>query len=124
MGSLFKIERNEIKMKYAVNVTKKDIFNAKSGSKSVKDFLNVALTATGCFLVENEGVRKGTNEPCDIGYIVTNEGVLGFSSETCIKALEDFSEYLKEAISKKEKVEIMFTEHDGKNGKYYTFSLV
>lgn len=111
-------------MKYEVNVTKKDIFNAKSGSKSVKDFLDVALTATGCFLAENEGIRKGTNEPCDIGYIVTNEGVLGFSSETCIKALEDFSEYLKEAISKKEKVEIMFTEHDGKNGKYYTFSLV
>lgn len=111
-------------MKYEVNVTKKDIFNAKSGSKSVKDYIGVALTATGCFLAENEGVRKGTNEPCDIGYIVTNEGVLGFSSETCIKALEDFSEYLKEAISKKEKVEIMFSEHDGKNGKYYTFSLV
>lgn len=111
-------------MKYEVNVTKKDIFNAKSGSKSVKDYIGVALTATGCFLAENEGIRKGTNEPCDIGYIVTNEGVIGFSSETCIKTLEDFAEYLDEANSKKEKVEIMFTEHNGKNGKYFTFSIV
>lgn len=111
-------------MKYEENVTKKDIFNAKVGSKSVKDYIGVTLTATGCFLAENEGIRKGTNEPCDIGYIVTNEGVMGFSSETCIKALEDFAEYLKEANKNKEKVEIIFTEHDGKSGKYYTFSLV
>lgn len=111
-------------MKYAVNVSKKDIFNAKSGSKSVKDFLGVTLIATGCFLLENEGTRKGTNEPCDIGYIVTNEGVMGFSSETCNKVLGDFAEYLEEAISKNEAVEIMFSEHDGKNGKYLSFSIV
>lgn len=110
-------------MKFAINVTEKDIFNAKSGSKSVKDFLGVVLTATGCFLAENEGIRKGTNDPCDIGYIVTNEGVIGFSSETCIKALEDFSKYLEKANNKKEKVEIIFSQHDGKNGKYFTFSI-
>ena len=107
--------------KFNFNVTKKDIFNAKTASISVKDVLNETLTATGCFVAVNEGIRKGTGETCDIGYISTNRGVIGFSSEVAISAIEAFSEYLADV---NEPVEIKFTEHAGKNGNYYTFEIV
>lgn len=111
-------------MKNAVNVSKKDIFNAKSGSKSVKEVLGTELTVTGCFVQENEGIRKGTNDPCDIGYISTDAGVVGFSSETCLKAMDAFADYLAEAINDGEEVKIMFKENEGKNGEFYTIEIV
>lgn len=111
-------------MKNDVNVTKKDIFNAKSGSKSVKEVLGTELTVTGCFVLENEGIRKGTNDPCDIGYICTNAGVIGFSSETCLKAMDAFADYLADALNDGEEVKIMFKENEGKNGEFYTIEIV
>lgn len=111
-------------MKNSVNVTKKDIFNAKSGSKSVKEVLGTELTVTGCFVLENEGTRKGTNDPCDIGYICTDAGVIGFSSETCLKAMDAFADYLTEALNDGEEVKIMFKENEGKNGEFYTIEIV
>lgn len=111
-------------MKNAVNVSKKDIFNAKSGSKSVKEVLGTELTVTGCFVQENEGIRKGTNDPCDIGYICTDAGVVGFSSETCLKTMDAFADYLAEAINDGETVKIMFKENEGKNGEFYTIEIV
>ena len=111
-------------MKNDVNVTKKDIFNAKSGSKSVKEVLGTELTVTGCFVQENEGIRKGTNDPCDIGYICTDAGVIGFSSETCLKAMDAFADYLADALNDGEEVKIMFKENEGKNGEFYTIEIV
>lgn len=109
-----------------VNVTKKDIFNAKSGSISVKDIIGEELIATGAFIAKDEGVRKGSGEVCDIGYIVTDKGVVGFSSDVALKSLPDFIDYIKDECANEDfaGVPISFDEHDGKAGKFYTFSLI
>lgn len=109
-----------------VNVSKKDIFNAKSGSISVKDVLDDQLIATGAFIAKDEGVRKGSGEVCDIGYIVTDKGVVGFSSEVALKAMPDFIDYITDECASPDfaGVPISFDEHDGKAGKFYTFSLI
>ena len=109
-----------------VNVSKKDIFNAKSGSILVKDVLDEQLIATGAFIAKDEGVRKGSGEVCDIGYIVTDKGVVGFSSDVALKAMPDFIDYLTDECASPDfaGVPISFDEHDGKSGKFYTFSLI
>lgn len=109
-----------------VNVSKKDIFNAKSGSISVKDVLGEQLIATGAFIAADEGVRKGSGEVCDIGYIVTDKGVVGFSSDVALKSMPDFIDYLKDESVNPDfsGVHISFDEHEGKAGKFYTFSLI
>lgn len=104
------------------NATKKDIFNAKSASIAVRDILGETVNVTGCFVAVNEGVRKVTGEPCDIGYLITDRGVVGFSSEVALKAMESFAEYL--ADSAPESVSVVFTEHKGTNGMFYRFEIV
>lgn len=101
------------------NMTAKDIFNAKSSSKSVKDYVGVTLTATGCAVVDTTNAETG--EVKTVGYIATNEGVFGFTSGVLMNTMEDLSVYME---SVGEPVEIEFFENVSNAGKkFYTMEI-
>lgn len=102
------------------NMTAKDIFNAKSSSKSVKDYIGVTLTATGCAVVDTTDAETGKVKP--VGYIATNEGVFGFTSDVLMNTMEDLSEYME---SVGEPVDIEFHENTSNAGKkFYTMEIM
>ena len=102
------------------NMTAKDIFNAKSSSKSVKDYVGVTLTATGCAVVDTTNAETG--EVKSVGYIATSEGVFGFTSGVLMNTMEELSEYMKSAG---EPVEIQFHENTSNAGKkFYTLEIM
>ena len=102
------------------NMTAKDIFNAKSSSKSVKDYTDVTLTATGCAVVDT--TNSETGELKSVGYIATTEGVFGFTSNVLMNAMDDLSEYME---SVGEPVEIEFHESESRSGKkFFTMEIM
>ena len=102
------------------NMTAKDIFNAKSSSKSVKDYVGVTLTATGCAVVDTTNAETG--EIKSVGYIATNEGVFGFTSGVLMNTMGELSEYME---SVGEPVEIQFHENTSNAGKkFYTLEIM
>ena len=102
------------------NMTAKDIFNAKSSSKSVKDYVGVTLTATGCAVVDTTNAETGEVNP--VGYIATNEGVFGFTSGVLMNTMPELSEYMESAG---EPVEIQFHENTSNSGKkFYTLEIM
>ena len=96
------------------NMTAKDIFNAKSSSKSVKDYVGVILTATGCAVVDT--TNSETGEVKTVGYIATNEGVFGFTSDVLMNTMGELSEYMESAG---EPIEIEFHESESRSGKKF-----
>lgn len=112
--------RNEI------NMTKKDLINAKNSSKSVKAAITAGLVleVLGCCIAENAGTNK-SGEPCDVGYIKTTDGIYGFTSSVMINSLDDFADYLTDAQNDGEKVEIRFFTGNTKDGtEYYNFEIM
>ena len=102
------------------NMTAKDIFNAKSSSKRVKDYVGVILTATGCAVVDTTNSKTG--EVKSVGYIATNEGVFGFTSGVLMNTMNELSEYMESAG---EPVEIQFHENTSNGGKeFYTLEIM
>ena len=102
------------------NMTAKDIFNAKSSSKSVKDYVGVTLTATGCAVVDTTNAETG--EVKSVGYIATNEGVFGFTSNVLMNTMDDLSENRESAD---EPVEIQFHESTSNAGKkFFTLEIM
>ena len=102
------------------NMTAKDIFNAKSSSKSVKEYVGVTLTATGCAVVDT--TNSETGEVKSVGYIATNEGVFGFTSGVLMNAMPELSEYMESAG---EPVTIQFHENTSNAGKkFYTLEII
>ena len=113
-------------MNINVNMTKKDLFNAKNCSISINDAIDhgEALNVFGCAVLENSGTDKQGN-PCDVGYIATNIGVVGFTSDVCLKAMEDFADYLTDCISDNTPVQVKFFTGQSKNGsEYKNFKIV
>ena len=96
------------------NMTAKDIFNAKSSSKSVKDYVGVTLTATGCAVVDTTNAETG--EVKSVGYIATSDGVFGFTSGVLMNTMPNLSEYME---SVGEPVEIEFHESESRSGKKF-----
>ena len=96
------------------NMTAKDIFNAKSSSKSVSDYVDVTLTATGCAVVDT--INTETGETKSVGYISTTEGVFGFTSNVLMNAMGGLSEYME---SVGEPVNIEFHENKSRSGKKF-----
>lgn len=102
------------------NMTAKDIFNAKSSSKSVKDYVGVTLTATGCAVVDITNAETG--EVKTVGYIATSEGVVGFTSGVLMSTMSELSEYMESAG---EPIEIQFNENTSNAGKkFYTMEIM
>lgn len=102
------------------NMSAKDIFNAKSSSKRVKDYVGLTLAATGCAVVDT--INAETGEVKTVGYIATSEGVFGFTSGVLISAMGELSEYMESAG---EPVEIQFHENTSNSGKkFYTIEIM
>lgn len=110
-------------MSINVNMTKKDLFNARSASRSIKDALGVPLIVTGCAVVEGAGTDKAGNA-CDVGYIATDHGVFGFTSNVILKGMADFAEYLEETMNDGDIVTIEFFVGKTNSGTdFYNFQL-
>lgn len=102
------------------NMTAKDLFNAKSSSKSVKNYIGVTLSATGCAVTDI--TDKATGEVKPVGYIATSEGVFGFTSNVLIGAMDDLAEYME---SVNVPVDIQFSENTSNGGKkFYTMEIL
>lgn len=102
------------------NMSAKDLFNAKSSSKSVKDYIGVTLSATGCAVVDL--VNAECCETKTVGYIATNEGVFGFTSNVLLDSMDDLAEYMESVGNA---VEIMFNENTSNGGKkFYTIEIL
>lgn len=107
-----------------VNMTKKDLFNAKSASKSVKPVLGTVFSVSGCAVVENGGTDK-QGKPCDVGYIATNDGVFGFTSNVMLSGMSDFADYLTDCFNNGEEVKIKFFSGTSKNGsEFFNFEII
>ena len=114
-----KSRKEEQTMNINFNMTAKDIFNAKSSSKSVKDYVDVTLTATGCAVVDD--TNEETGEVKSVGYIATSEGVFGFTSGVLMSTMSELSDYMESAG---EPVEIQFHENTSNAGKkFYTLEI-
>lgn len=107
-----------------VNMTKKDLFNAKSASKNVKSALGNTYSVSGCAVVENGGTDK-QGKTCDVGYIATNDGVFGFTSNVMLKGMPDFADYVTECFNNGEEVKIKFFSGTSKNGsEFFNFEII
>lgn len=107
-----------------INMSKKDLFNARSASRSIKDAIGKRLIVSGCAVVEGAGTDKQGNS-CDVGYIATNEGVFGFTSNVILKSMSDFADYLKETLDDGDVVTIEFFVGKTNSGTdFYNFQVV
>ena len=103
-------------------MTAKDLFNAKHASKDVKEAIDSGevLTVTGCAIVAEGGTDRN-GQPCDVGYIATNDGVFGFISSILLSSIPDLAEILESG----EPIDIRFFAGVAKNGsEYYSFMIV
>lgn len=108
---------------FNVNMSKKDIFNAKSGSISIKTAEAEGFhTVSGCAVVENGGLDRD-KKPCDIGYIATDVGVFGFSSKVCMEHMEELGEILTECLNSGEEVKVRFVKGKSTNGEFYSIQI-
>lgn len=108
---------------FNVNMTKKDIFNAKSGSISIKTAeASEWHTVSGCAVVENGGLDRD-KKPCDIGYIATDIGVFGFSSKVCLDHMEELVDILSECLNAGEEVKVRFVKGKSTNGEFYSIQI-
>lgn len=108
-----------------VNMTKKDLFNAKNASVKVSDMLDVEICVSGCAIIKDGAKSKdGTN--CDVGYIAVKDSVvIGFTSSVLIDEITDFSDYLEDCINDNEYPMIKITERKSNNGNtFYSFNII
>ena len=108
---------------FNVNMSKKDIFNAKSGSISIKTAeASEWHTVSGCAVVENGGLDRD-KKPCDIGYIATDIGVFGFSSKVCLDHMEELADILSDCLNDGEEVKVRFVKGKSTNGEFYSIQI-
>lgn len=102
------------------NMTAKDLFNAKSSSKNVKDYIDVTLTATGCATVDKTNFETG--EVTTVGYIATNDGVFGFTSNVLLGTMDDLCDFMSDT---NEPISIVFRQNTSRSGKnFYTLEIL
>lgn len=109
-----------------VNMTKKDIINAKNSSVSIKEAIanNWELIVSGVAVVDNGGTSK-SGEPCDIGYIATDKGIFGFTSNVLLNSIGDLADYLADTLNSGEVVKIKFNSRTSKSGsEFYTMTII
>lgn len=105
------------------NMTKKQLFNAQSASRSITEAIDEGLIfeIVGVAVVANGGTSKN-GTPCDVGYIATaNDGVFGFTSNVILNHIEALADMLDDG----EKIEARFIAGKTKTGtEYYTIEVM
>lgn len=105
--------------------TAKDIFNTKTASETIKNYVGKPIKVFGYALVQD--ADKTTGEVIQLGYIKTDDNkVIGFKSGVCCDALETFNDFISDAdidITKGE-ILIIFTTQTAKSGReFYSFRI-
>lgn len=103
----------------------KDIFNTRTASNTIKNFVGVALPVFGYAIISDND--KTTGEEIELGYIKSdNNNIIGFKSGVCIDTLRQFDEFVKGAeidITKGD-ITIEFTTQTAKSGReFYSFKI-
>lgn len=103
----------------------KDIFNTRTASNTIKNFVGVAIPVYGYAIISDND--KTTGEEIELGYIKSEGGnIIGFKSGVCLDTLRQFDEFIKTAEIDVTKGEIMieFTTQTAKSGReFYTFKI-
>lgn len=111
---------------FANGFTARDIFNTKTASETIKNYVGVPLKVRGYAMVQD--TDKTTGEVITLGYIKTDDGkVIGFKSGVCCEALETFNDFIADTETDitKGNVTIMFTAQQAKSGReFYSFRIV
>lgn len=105
--------------------TAKDIFNTKTASETIKNYVGKTIKVLGYAMVQD--VDKTTGEVTQLGYVKTEDNkVIGFKSGVCCDALETFNDFINESgvdITKGE-ISIIFTTQTAKSGReFYSFRI-
>lgn len=109
--------------KLNVNMSKKDIINAKTSSLKITPS-DAILTVSGVAIVENGGTDIDGN-CCDVGYIATDEGVFGFISNVMLRNLDLLGDYLTDCLNDGELCRIQFISGKTKEDtEFYSFRIV
>lgn len=106
--------------------TAKDIFNTRTSSATIKNYIGVPLSVFGYAIIED--TDKSTSEVINVGYVKTNDGVIiGFKSGVCCDSLEALDEFVQDEdidITRGE-ITIEFTAQTAKSGReFYTFCII
>ena len=105
------------------NMTKKQLFNAESASRSITEAIDEGLVfeIVGVAVILNGGKSKN-GTPCDVGYIATaNDGVFGFTSNVILNHIETLADILDDP----EPVNARFIAGTTKDGtEFYSIELI
>lgn len=105
----------------SVNMSVKDVFNAKRASQTVEAVIGKPIKVSG-FAV-SETVDAETGEVKEVGYIVEKDtgAVFGFVSDICREALDDLNELVTEDPAMLKDLTIVFKKNKSKNGREFYY---
>lgn len=105
--------------KIAVNMSVKDIFNAKRASTPVEAIIGQEITVKGFALSES---IDENGEAKEVGYVVDNDGnVFGFVSDICRQGIADLAMLYEEDNSIMNDLKATFKKGLSKGGREFYY---
>lgn len=108
-------------MNIAVNMDKKDIFNAKRASTPIESIINNPIKVKGFALTETTDINTG--EVKEIGYVVETgtNNVYGFVSDICKQGLVDLNDLVADDASILNDLTVTFKAGMSKGGRTFYY---
>lgn len=108
-----------IMAKIAVNMSVKDIFNAKRASTPVEAIIGQEITVKGFALSES---IDENGEAKEVGYVVDNDGnVFGFVSDICRQGIADLAMLYEEDNNIMNDLKVTFKKGLSKSGREFYY---
>lgn len=105
--------------KIAVNMSVKDIFNAKRASTPVEAIIGQEITVKGFALSES---IDENGEAKEVGYVVDNDGnVFGFVSDICRQGIADLAMLYEEDNNIMNDLKVTFKKGLSKSGREFYY---
>lgn len=100
----------------SVNMTVKDIFNAKRASQTIKAVIGKPIKVSGFAI--SETVDAETGELKEVGYVVEKDTgvVFGFISDICREAIVELNDLVTDDPAILKDLTIVFNKNKSKNG--------
>lgn len=106
--------------KMSVNMSAKDVFNAKRASLPIDEIIGKPIKVKGFALADT--TDKETGEVRQVGYVVSDEGlVYGFVSDICREGIADLIDMYEEDNSILNGLEIVFMKSISKSGRNFNY---
>ncbi len=107
-------------MAIAINMTNKDIFNAKRASTPIEAVIGTPIKVKGFALAESPDVNGELKE---VGYIVEKDtnNVFGFVSDICKQGIHDLADLCTEDPSILDDLVVTFKKGLSKSGREFYY---